>query len=218
LLNQLLAVQPASPYGNLFRGSSLLLHHSNKGNGVADLEYAISLAPKSADVRFIVSDAYTYGLPDPERAFAEATLALNWGLNTPRVQAILATSYAAFGDQLAAAAHIKTHIDLVTTELIAALPLGSGDTLNLDLVPGCTYDIPVTVNAGESLSIMTGSPDFWDTILVVLAPDGTPVLSSDDYRAYFAGFEWTVPQTGTYHLQVTSFESIDTGELMVSRN
>src|SRR6266508_5299685 len=44
VLNQLLAIQPASTYANLFRGSSTLLHHSSKGNGVADLEYAIQLA------------------------------------------------------------------------------------------------------------------------------------------------------------------------------
>lgn len=219
LLNQLLSIQPDSPYGNLFRGSSRLLHHaSNKISGIADLEYGIALAPQSADVHFIVADAYTYGLPDPERAFAEATMALNGGLGTPRVHAILATSYDAFGDPLAAAAHIKTHIELVTTELLPISPLGAGVTLNLDLVPGRTYEIPVTVTAGETLSIMTSSPDFWDTILVLLAPDGTPVLSSDDYYYYFAGFEWVAAQTGTYELQVTSFESIDTGILMVTRD
>ncbi len=218
LLNQLLAVQPANPYGNLFHGSSLLLHHSNKGNGVADLEYAITLAPQSADVRFIVSDAYTYGLHDPARAFAEASLALNGGLDTPRIHAILATSYAAFGDQLAAASEIQKHIELVTTQLVPASPINAGDSLNLNLVPGRTYDIPVTVTAGQSLSIMTGSPDFYDTILVLLAPDGTPVLSSDDYKAYFAGFKWVAEETGTYHLLVTSFESIDTGKLVVTRN
>lgn len=218
LLNQLLTVQPSSPYGNLFRGSSLLLHHSSKGNGVADLEYAITLAPQSADVRFIVADAYTYGLPDPERAFEEASLALAWGLNTPRVHAILAVSYAAFGDPLAAAAEIQTHIELVTTEFVPASPINTGDSLNLDLVPGRTYDIPVTASAGETLSIMTGSPDFYDTILVLLAPDGTPVLGSDDYQFYYAGFEWVVPVSGTYHLQVTSFESIDTGKLVVTRD
>ena len=41
----------------------------------ADIERAIAIAPQSADVRFIVADAYTYGLPDPERAFAAAMLA-----------------------------------------------------------------------------------------------------------------------------------------------
>jgi hypothetical protein len=218
VLNQLLAFQPASPYGNLFRGSSRLLHRANKVEGVADLEYAITLAPQSADVRFIVADAYTYGLPDPQRAFDEASLALDWGLDTPRVHAILAVSYAAFGDQLAAASEIQTHIDLVTTELVPASPINPGDSLHLDLVPGRTYDIPLTAATGETISIMTGSPDFYDTILVLYSPNGTPVVGSDDYKFYFAGFQWIATQAGTYHLHVTSFESIDTGELVVTRD
>lgn len=218
LLEQLLAVQPNNPYGNLFRGSTLLLHHSNKGNGVADLDYAITLAPQSADVRFMVADAYTYGLPDPQRAFAEATLALTWGLDTPRIHAILAVSYAAFGNPLATAAEIQKHINLVTTEFVGTSPINIGTSLHLDLVPGRTFDIPVTVSAGETLSMMTSSHDFYDTILVLIAPDGTPVLGSDDYKAYFAGFNWIATQPGTYHLLVTSFESIDTGELAVTLN
>ena len=218
LLNRLLAVQPNNPYGNLFRGSTRLLHHSTTDKGIADLENGIALAPQSADVRFIVSDAYTYGLPDPERAFAEASLALDWGLDTPRIHAILAVSYAAFGDQLAAATEIQTHIELVTSELVPAAPLTAGGTLSLDLVPGRTYEIPVTVTAGETVSVMTDSPDFYDSILVLLDADGTPVLGSDDYSAYFAGFVWVAPANGTYYLQVTSFESIDTGELVVTRD
>jgi tetratricopeptide (TPR) repeat protein len=218
VLNQLLAVEPANPYGNLFRGSTLLLHHSSKGNRVADLEYAIQLAPQSPDVRFIIADAYTYGLPDPQRAFQEASLALNWGLNTPRVHAILAVSYAAFGNQVAAASEIKTHIDLVTTEFVPVSAINVGDALHLDLVPGRTYDVPVTAAAGQTISITTGSADFYDTILVLLAPDGTPVVGSDDTNFYFAAIDWTATQTGTYHVLVTSFESIDTGELVVTRN
>ena len=67
------------------------------------------------------------------------------------------------------------------------------------------------------MTSLSGSPDFWDSILVLLAPDGTPILGSDDYRSYYAGFEWVVPATGTYLMQVTSFESIDSGELVVTR-
>jgi hypothetical protein len=90
--------------------------------------------------------------------------------------------------------------------------------MNLGLVPGRTYDIPVTVAAGELLSIATSSPDFWDTILVLRAPDGTPVLGSDDTNLYYAAIEWEAPQSGTYHILVTSFESIDTGTLVVTRD
>jgi hypothetical protein len=185
---------------------------------VADLERALALAPQSADVRFIVADAYTYGQPDPARAFAEATLALAWGIDTPRVHAILASAHLAFGDELAAAAHIQRHIELVTTELLTTSPIAAGASLALDLAPGRTYEIPVAAIAGEAISIVTSSSDFYDSILVLLAPDGSPVVGSDDYKKYFAGFEWVAGVTGTYRLRVTSFESVNTGEMVVTRD
>jgi len=218
LLNRLLSVRPNDVYGNLLRGSSRLLHHSNRTEGAADLERAIALAPASAHVRFVVADAYTYGEHDPRRAFAEANRALDWGLDTPRIRAILATCHQAFGDTAAAAREIETHLDLVTTELVPASPLAAGGSLALDLVPGRTFEIPIAVIAGETISIATSSRDFWDTIAVLLAPDGTPVVGSDDAKAYFAAFDWTAPATGTYRLRVSSFESINTGELDVTRS
>ena len=220
LLNGLLDVRPDDPYGTLFRGSSRVLQGGPgpKDRGVADLERAIQLAPTSPDVRFVVADAYTYGMPDLERAFAEATLALEWGLGTPRVHAILAAAHNAFGELTAAAVQIKTHIDLVTTDFVTASPLAAGGSLALDLVPGRTFEIPVAITAGQTISIATGSRDFWDSIAVLLAPDGSPVVGSDDENAYFAAFDWVAEQTGTYRLQVTSFEAINTGELVVTRD
>jgi tetratricopeptide (TPR) repeat protein len=218
VLNQLLAVRPNDPYGNLFRGSSRLLSGATKDKGVADIERAIALDPQNPHVRFLVADAYTYGLPDPDRAFAEATLALDWGLDTPRVHAILAAAYLAFDNQLAAAAEIKISIDLVTTELVAAPPIAVGTSQTLGLVPGRVYDIPVPAIAGETISITTSSRDFWDSIAVLLGPVGTPVVGSDDTNAYFAAFEFVAPVTGTYRMRVTSFESVNTGELKVTRN
>ena len=218
LINDLLAVRPNDVYGNLFRGSSRLLKGSARAEGIADLDSAIGLAPGSPDVRFVVADAYTYGkAPDPQRAFSEASFALAGGLNTPRIHAILANAYMAFGNQSAAAAEIRTHMQLVTTELIQGSALGVGATQTLPLVPGQSYKIPVPVTAGHTLSILTSSRDFYDTILVLLAPDGTPVLGSDDYRQYFAGFQWVAPTSGTYQIWVTSFESVNTGDLVVSR-
>jgi tetratricopeptide (TPR) repeat protein len=217
LVQRLLDVRPDDPYGNLFRGSARLLHGVSKTGGAADLEHAIALAPHSPDVRFIVADAYTYGAFDPQRALAEATLAFDWGLDTPRVHAIIAAAYNAFGDLAAAAAHIQRHNDLVTTELLPAPALASGGSLSLDLVPGRTFAIPIAATAGESISISTGSRDFWDSIAVLQAPDGTPVVGSDDANKYFAAFDWVAQETGTYTLQVTSFESVSTGKLVVTR-
>ena len=216
LLNDLLTLRPDDPYGNLFRGSSRLLRGATNA-GVRDLEYGIALAPESPDVHWIAGDAYTYGLPDPQRAFAEATLALGGGLDTPRVHAILASSYVAFGNRAAAAVHIERHFDLVTSEVASAPPMLAGDSQAVAIAPGRVVEIPIPAVAGETIAVATSSRDYWDTIAVLLAPDGTPVSGGDDDRSYFAAFEWPAAQTVTYRLRVTFFEALNSGLLLVSR-
>jgi hypothetical protein len=73
------------------------------------------------------------------------------------------------------------------------------------------------VTAGDTISIVTSSRDYWDTILVLLDPNGMPVLGSDDSWKYFAAFDWTAPSSGAYRTRVTFFESVITGTLRVSR-
>jgi tetratricopeptide (TPR) repeat protein len=215
--DRLLSIRPNDPFGTLFRGSARLLKGVTKAKGVVDLDRAIALAPTSPDVRVIVADAYTYGLPDPERAFAEASLALEWGLDTPRVHAILATSYTAFGDVEAAALHIHRSIELVTTEVVPTAPLAVGASMSLGLVPGRVYAMPIAATQGETISIETSSPTIWDSIAVLLTPDGTPVVGSDDTNAYMAAFDWVATDSTTYTLLVTSFEAVFTGTLVVTR-
>jgi predicted Zn-dependent protease len=221
LLNQILKLQPDNAYATLFRGSSRQLHHSNVSNGIADLDRAIELAPTSADVRQIVADAFTYGgTKDFDRAYAEASLALVWGLDNPRVHAILAQTLNAFGDVLGAVEHIDRHLDLVTTELVPTAPIVPGDTFTLPLVPGRTFAIPVFATAGQTISIATSSPDadLWDTIMALDGPNGSPVVGADDTNAYWAALDWVAPATGTYVLRVTSFEAVTTGQLVVTRS
>jgi hypothetical protein len=122
-----------------------------------------------------------------------------------------------FGNLLEAAAHIKRHIDLVTSELVSTSPILAGDSFGVLLAPGRTVEIPVPAVAGETIAIATSSKDYWDSIAVLLAPDGTPVVGADDAKAYFAAFEWPAAQTATYRLRVTFFEAINSGLLVVTR-
>ena len=216
LLNQLLTLQPDNVYGNLFRGSSRLLRGATNA-GLSDLEHAIALDPENPHLYAIAADAYLYGLSDPERAFEAATLALNGGLDTPRVHAILGASYLAFGNMPEAAAHVKRHIDLVATELVPASPILAGDSFTVDIVPGRVVEIPVPAVAGGTIAITTSSHDYWDTIAVLLAPDGTPVVGADDEKSYFAAFEWPAAETTTYLLRVTFFEAVNSGQILVAR-
>jgi len=218
-LNDLLAVEPDNVYANLFRGSSRLLKGLTWKKGIEDLERALTLEPGSADVRYIIADAYTYGkVHDPQRAFDEASLALAWGLDTPRIHAILAGAYTAFGDVLQAATHIQIHIGMVTTELIVTDPLAAGDGFGLDFAPGRVYEIPIAATAGEPVEITTSARIIWDSIMVLLDEDGNPVVGSDDDCGYMACFEWTPAVSGTYRLQVTTFEAVSTGQMTVSRD
>ena len=217
VLNDLLAVQPDDPYATLFRGSSRMLGGNNHAGGAADLEHAITLAPASPDVRFIVADAYTYGQPDAERALAEASLALAWGLDTPRVHAMLAAAHNTFGHEATAAWHTQRHISLVTTELVLTAPIAAGGTMTVPMAPGRVHEIPMTVAGGEAVAVRTRTNDYFDTILVLLAPNGTPVLGADDFQGYMAGFDWIAPAAGTYRLRATSFEAVATGGLKITR-
>ena len=157
-------------------------------------------------------------LADPARAFEEASIALAGGLDTPRVHAMLGAAYNAFGNTEQAAIEIKKHLDLVTAELVPTAPLAPGTSMTLDLVGGRTFEIPLAVIAGQPLSVATKMPDYWDTILVVLAPNGTPVIGADDTFKYLAGLEWVPAVSGTYRMWVTSFEAVSTGALVVCRD
>ena len=217
LASRLLDVRPDDRVGTLFRGSSRLLHHVQTSRGVADLERAIALDPGNPSVHYIVADAYTYGLSDPQRAHAEATTALDGGLDTARVHAILGAALNALGDTAGAAQHIERHFELVTTELLIGPPLDAGASAALDLVPGRTWEIPIPAVAGQPISIVAGSKDYWDSIVLLLGPDGTPVIGSDDVIGYHAAFDYVPQVTGTFHLRATFFESAITGVLTISR-
>ena len=43
------------------------------------------------------------------------------------------------------------------------------------------------------------------------------VVGSDDAKNYFAAFTFTPAVSGVYRLQVTSFESVNTGDLIAFR-
>ena len=220
VIDELLELHPDDVYGNLFRGSNRLFVGEDPISGEADLTRAILLAPQSRDVRYIVADAYTYALHDPVAAYPDARRALEQGLDTPRIHAILASALLAWGDTTGAAAHLERHIGRVTTDLVLAAPLDPGGAVTLDLVPGRTYELPIEAIAGQTIAIETDNPagEIADSILVLFGPDGSPVHGGDDDAGSLACLDWIAPKTGTYEMWVTSFEAVGTGRLTVSRD
>jgi tetratricopeptide (TPR) repeat protein len=128
LLNDLLALRPIDVYGNLFRGSSRLLKGTARAEGMADLDLAIGFAPESPDVRFIVADAYT-SARWLTRSGRSRQRRLPWQEVLIRHAFMpFLPAHILLGNQSAAAAEIRTHMELVTTELVQASVLSVGDT------------------------------------------------------------------------------------------
>ncbi len=220
LIDQLLIVRPKSPYGVLLRGSIRTLSGNDTAGGINDLEAALALDKWNPHVRFVVADAYTYGVPNASRAFWEASVAILLGLDTPRLRAILAASLFEFGFPELAAKELLRHINTVTQDTVTVSPLAEGDTYTLDLVPGRTFEIPIQATAGTTLSLVTDSPsgEVSDTIMVLLNSNGIAVTGNDDANGFYAAFEYQVPVSSTYKLLVTSFEAIGTGQITISRD
>lgn len=211
---------PENIFALLFRGSSEF-YLGDSETGEADVSHAIDLNPDNIASLFILADAYTYATEDYESALEIALKASDMGLNSPRLLAMIATDYLGLGDESAAAQYFAAHIKASTTEYRNADPLAIGDSIVLDMVPGLTYDIPLEVEAGEHLTIMTsGDPMELDSFIALIAPDGQPVTGNDDfaYPNFSAGFETDIDSAGTYLLMVSTFTGAGAGELTVTRS
>lgn len=207
------------PYAVLFRGSARLLSGVEQAEGEQDFAYALLLDTFNPHARFIVADGYTYGLPEPNRAFIEAALARLGGLETPRVNAIFAACFEAWGNMPVSAYYLRRHIDQVTSNLVVQAPLGNNKTRDVQFTPGMTVEIPVTIQAGKKFRVETSSPsdEVYDTVAVLLTSSGIPLTGSDDTDEYFAAFQWTAPVSATYKLRVTTFEAVSTGLVRIRR-
>jgi len=78
-----------------------------------------------------------------------------------------------------------------------------------------TYCLSLT--AGHSVTLETSAPlsgtEIYDTILYLIAPDGTLLASDDDggVSLYSRIYVASLPASGTYHVIVTGFSSYDVG-------
>jgi hypothetical protein len=130
-----------------------------------------------------------------------------------RVHAIFASSYLALDNQLAAVAELRAHIELVTNQLVQPRRLLPAPA---HTPPGREAELRKfrSRHGWRGALDLTSSRDFYDTILVLLAPDGPPALWSQD--RVFCRIQWVAVATGTYRILLTSFESVNTGDSTVS--
>jgi hypothetical protein len=129
--------------------------------------------------------------------------------------------YSETDEPLLGAADALKYIELHHQDNIDHDPLLPDTPVTLSIEPDMVYRLPVTLTAGQKISLSaTASSDSLDPILVLLSPDGTPVIHNDDvslaqsnFNAGIRNFE--VPASGTYTLLVTHAAGGDNGDAEV---
>jgi hypothetical protein len=144
LLNDPLAVSPNNGCGNPFRGSSRLL----KGyipcrRGSRSRSSDRPRARKSRCALYRRRRLHVWECARPAACVRRSILRVSRWSEHATCSRHFASAYLALGNQLAAAAKFRTHIELVTTQVVQAAPFTAGATLTLPLVLGRSCKIPV---------------------------------------------------------------------------
>lgn len=89
---------------------------------------------------------------------------------------------------------------------------------NLDISEGHVYRLSFEAQAGQIFSVAATSDDLIDPLLVLVAPDGTPIDSDDDGGINLNAVVQrdALPQSGTYTLVISQAGAYGTGTVQLS--
>jgi tetratricopeptide (TPR) repeat protein len=188
----------------------------------ADYELALAEAPT---VDTFVSRAYLYiEQQDFVSALSDidAAIELSEDMNTDAALYILrANINTTQMDTVAAGGDYLSYIQLIATDVVEADAIASGDVVPLEMVAGRVYIIPLQLAAGDVFSAIAIADEgsAVDPLLVVLDPEGEPIVGNDDVQqgdltAYVENI--SVPTAGVYALVVTHAGGGSDGAMVVS--
>ncbi|MDX1994655.1 MAG: tetratricopeptide repeat protein [bacterium] len=125
------------------------------------------------------------------------------------------------GEDQPAAEDALRFVELQEQEVIEGDALETDEIVTLEMVYGRVYRLPLELREGETITLSAvPEPDGVDTLIVLLAPDGTPLIHNDDYDLSNTVLEsrivnFPVPESGTYTLIVTHAGGNNTGAVGV---
>jgi tetratricopeptide (TPR) repeat protein len=115
--------------------------------------------------------------------------------------------HARSGDDAAAASDLMQFVALNRTELTQNDPIAPGELKVVQLRRGMVHVIPFQASAGQTLSAVAGGErgSTTDPLLILLAPDGTPISADDDSGGGTTALLRDIPLTvsGRYALVVS---------------
>ncbi len=216
---RILERDPDNLYAILWRGN-VLQYIGNEDAAAEDFARALELDPENPQVHLIMAEAYVAS-GDFEQALESLDIAADLGFSeSPVLLDLRSEALGGLGDQEAAAAAYAAFVEAVATDVVEGEPLVAGETVDLEMVPGRAYRLPISAEAGTQLEIVTsGDPYEMDSFIALLAPDGTPVAGNDDSPRLDAVIpSYEVSESGEYTLLVTTYIGVGEGTLSVTLN
>lgn len=130
--------------------------------------------------------------------------------------------YADTGEARKGADDALKYIQLHELQTIAGDPLLPDQPITLAITPEIVYRLPITFEAGQKFNLSAISPDkAVDPIMVLLSPDGTPLVHNDDDNLSITALDSilrniTIPAAGTYTAVISHAAGGNQGEIIVT--
>ena len=174
---------------------------------LADADSAIKLDPSVYFFHYLRGNAH-FALGDPEAALADvdAALALNPSSFIGHVMRSKANVALNNGQQ--AAQDFASAVEARTNEVVSGDSLVPGEPVQMTMTFGRTFRLPFEVQAGQTLSAHVAGvhPGEVDPLVLVLSPEGVPLVFNDDASDDTLDAEingYTLLDSGTYTLVVS---------------
>jgi len=195
----------------------------NPEGALADANRAIELAPSYYAHYILRANAHLAlgNRNSLQAAYFDLRTATDLNPRTRIGHMIRANVRQALGFSDAAARDFSTGVELNTLEMVEGAEVFAGESVTISMTAGRTYQLPFAADAGQIVTIQAASvnPGEVDPIMLLLGPDGTPLVFNDDASedtldATLLGY--TIPASGTYTLVVSHALGGSEGDLQIS--
>jgi len=174
-------------------------------SAIADYDSIIALSPNASG--YAGRGLLRLNQDNVEGALSDMDEAIALAENEAVLYFYRAFVHARLGDDARAASDLLRFVALNRTELTQNDPIAPGEVKVVQLRRGVVHVIPFQASAGQTLSAVAGGErgSTTDPLLILLAPDGTPISADDDSGGGTTALLRDIPLTvsGRYALVVS---------------